>query len=240
MNRKAFFEAVRRTAFTGTLSQSQVDGLNLLLDVWLSHFGKHDPRWLAYCLATARHETAGTMLPVKEYGSDTRANRLYGVEGRFPERARRMGNTERGDGARYKGRGFVQLTWKNNYRKAGEALGIDLVGDPDAALVPDIAAKILFRGCIEGWFTGMRLSDFVNSDEQNYLLARQVVNGRDRATMIAEYAADFEAALCSSSTKCRGNSTSLSSPILSQIISLWTLVRMKLKPTFELFGKEKP
>lgn len=237
MNRKAFFEAVHRSAFTGALSQSQVDGLSLLLDVWFSHFGDHDPRWLAYCLATARHETAGTMLPVKEYGSDDRANRLYGIEGRFPARARRMGNTEKGDGSRYKGRGFVQLTWKNNYRKAGKALDIDLVGDPDAALIPDIAAKILFQGCIDGWFTGRRLSDFINGREQDYLRARQVVNGSDRATLIAGYAENFESALECSSISLRESSISLSRQIQMQAISIVKLACMKVTSYLGIFGK---
>lgn len=65
------------------------------------------------------------------------ANRVYGG---------RMGNSEAGDGFKYRGRGLIQLTGKSNYIEASKALGIDLVNNPDAASTPEVAAKIA------GWF----------------------------------------------------------------------------------------
>lgn len=84
------------------------------------------------------------------------------------------------------------MTHKANYAKAGAALGADLVGNPDLAMVPSIAARIIVRGSVEGWFTGRRLSDYLPGD---YIGARAVINGKDKAAQIAAYARAFEAAL---------------------------------------------
>ena len=59
-----------------------------------------------------------------------------------PKTAKILGNTHVGDGEKYHGRGFVQLTGRDNYRMASEALGIDLVKHPELAAKPDVAAKI--------------------------------------------------------------------------------------------------
>lgn len=74
----------------------------------------------------------GNFLPIPEYASGA------AYEGR-----KDLGNTQPGDGVRYKGRGFIQLTGRANYRTYGQALGIDLEGNPDLALRPDVAAKVL-------------------------------------------------------------------------------------------------
>jgi putative chitinase len=56
--------------------------------------------------------------------------------------ATRLGNTQPGDGKRFKGRGYIQLTGRSNYAKAALALGIDLVAHPDLAAWPEMAARI--------------------------------------------------------------------------------------------------
>ena len=72
IDRKRFFDSIRASLFGGTLSQSQVDGIDYLLNVWERHFEKPNPRdgtkWLSYCMATVYHETAKTMQPIEEYG----------------------------------------------------------------------------------------------------------------------------------------------------------------------------
>ena len=179
-DRKAFFAELRQGLFRGRLSQSQVDGLNHLIDTWqLEHRG-HDPRWLAYCLATAFHETAHAMRPLRELGLGQR---------------KRYGQRDHNTGHVYYGRGYVQLTWATNYRRAGTKLGLPLYRQPELALQPDISARILFSGCLEGWFTGRKLADYINRKRCDYVEARHVVNGTDRADLIAAYARDFESAL---------------------------------------------
>lgn len=179
MNRAAFYASVRRRAsgiFGTSLSQGQVNGCNTLL----SEAEKEGTplRFLAYILATAYHETACTMQPVREIGKGK--GKPYGKPV---------------NGKTYYGRGYVQLTWLENYQRAAKELAVDLVRYPDDALEPDIAAAILFRGMTEGWFTGKKLSDYINLDKTDYFNARRIVNGTDRADKIAGYAKAFETAL---------------------------------------------
>ncbi len=172
MNRNAFFDVVRKTPFGGSLSQPQVDGLNVILQKW-DDWNLTDTRWLAYMLATTFHETAGTMQPIREYGRG---------------KGMKYGTT-------YYGRGFVQLTWEANYRKASTLVAVDLVAHPDRALEPTIAATIMFDGMIKGWFTGKKLADYIHNGLCDYVQARRIVNGTDKATMIAGYAVAFKRAL---------------------------------------------
>ena len=173
MNRTEFYARVR-PIFGGSLSQKQVDGIEVLLAATSSMPVTHR----AYLLATAMHETASTMQPIAEYGKGK--GKPYGKPGRHGQ-------------AQY-GRGYVQLTWDDNYERADEALGLNgaLLKDFNLAMQPTIAANILVRGCSEGWFTGKKLADYLPGD---YRGARRVVNGLDKADLIAGYAREFEAAL---------------------------------------------
>ncbi len=178
MDKTAFYDVVRE-AF-GPLSQSQVDGFErLLTDARRTGIELHE---LAYNLATTWHETAATMQPIAEYGKGEGYD--YGEPTEY-------------DGQVAYGRGYVQLTWVENYERADAELRLDgeLLADFDLALEPDIASRVLFRGCHEGWFTGACLPDFVNEQTQDYYNARKVVNGLDQADRIKAYALDFERAL---------------------------------------------
>jgi len=179
-NRSVFFREVRASFFSKGLSQSKVDGLNHLLDCWDANYSDYPTEFLAYCLATAYHETAHTFEPLREYGRG---------------RGRRYGRPDPETGETYYGRGYVQLTWKYNYKKAGNKLGCNFVDNPDAVMRPDWAARILFTGCIEGWFTGKKLQHYINPKKSDYRQARRIVNGMDRASKIAGYARKFEHAL---------------------------------------------
>ena len=185
MNRAEFYSAVRAKVFNGTLSQKQVDGIEAIL----SATDGLPITYRAYLLATAFHETARTMQAITEYGG-----RKYFDKYDTGKLAAALGNTpeDDGDGYLYRGRGLVQITGRANYAKAGLALGLDLVKQPDLALQPTIAAKILVRVCMECWFTGKNLGDYLPAD---YVGARRVVNGTDKAALIADYAHDFETAL---------------------------------------------
>lgn len=192
IDRKAFFEKARNNPFGGSISQRQVEGVTFILDEWdKSRFG--DLRQLAYMLATTFHETGREMQPINEKGGTAYFTKLY--EGR-----RDLGNTKKGDGARFHGRGYVQLTGRANYQKASDKFGQDFIGNPDLALRPDLAAKIMFSGMTEGWFTGKELADYINADGCDYKNARRIINGTDKAVTIAGYAASFEKALAAPQT----------------------------------------
>lgn len=148
----------------------------------------------AYVLATAHHETAGTMKPVRETlaNSDAKAKELL-------TKAWKAGKmkwvTRDYWSGGFFGRGYVQLTHEENYRKAGQKLGIDLAGNPSKALEPAIAVEILVLGMRDGWFTGKKLSDYITLAKSDYVGARRIVNGTDRADLIAGYAKAFNALL---------------------------------------------
>lgn len=185
INRKFFFDTVR-TTLVGKLTPSQVLGMTAILDEW-ERIGHTDDRWVAYMLATTFHETAATMQPIEEYGKGKK--RPYGSNIRM--NGRRYWDT----GAIFYGRGFVQLTWYENYDKAGKKLGIDLLHYPQLALDLNIATQIMFLGMQEGWFTGKKLTDYFNEDKEDWYNARRIINGTDRAQLIADYALKFYAAL---------------------------------------------
>jgi putative chitinase len=190
----AFFAAVRNSKALGpSLTTDEVTGCEAIL----SACAGFPASWAAYALATAVVETAGTMQPIKEYGGAGYFRRMYDIEGERPAKAKELGNLTAGDGARYCGRGYVQLTGKSNYAKAEAALGIPLVTDPDLALGADVAAKIMRRGMQEGWFTGKSLSSYLPAaaDIHQFTNARRIINGQDRAVEIAGYALEFQAAL---------------------------------------------
>ena len=191
MNSATFFDAIR-PAFGGKLDAGQVQGLEILLTATDGLPASHR----AYLLATAKHETAHTMQPVRETLAKSDDGAVKALEkawkaGKLPWVKTPYWRKDR-EGKSWFGRGYVQLTHKANYQKAGTRMGIDLVADPSAALSPMIAARILVQGCTEGWFTGKKLADYLPGD---YAGARRVVNGTDKADLIAGYAREFEAAI---------------------------------------------
>lgn len=195
IDRDRFFAAVRARPFGGSLTQGQVDGLNAILDAWEARPEFADLRWLAYMLATAFHETARTMKPINEYGGNAYFFRMYDPEGERGDFARQNGNTEPGDGVRFHGRGYVQLTWRSNYQKMQDLLGAPLVEDPEKALDPMIAAQIMFEGMKGGLFTGVGLARYFDHDSDDPVNARRIINGLDKAHEIAAIHRDFLAAL---------------------------------------------
>lgn len=194
MNREVFFNEVRGDVFGGAMKQGQVDGLNAILSAWRES-GLSDIRFLAYILATTFHETARTMQPIKEYGGRDYFVRMYDKTGRRPRVARVLGNTEVGDGARFCGRGYVQLTGRANYAKASKKFGVDFVRDPGAVMRPDHAARIMYAGMTEGWFTGKKLSNYFSEAKDDPRNARRIINGMDKASKIAGYHNEFLDAL---------------------------------------------
>lgn len=184
-DRKAFFAAVRKDCFKGKLTQGQVNGLNALLDAWGDRTSP--VTWLAYCLGTAQWETAHTMQPIHERGPQKYFERYEGRKD--------LGNIIPGDGFRYRGRGYVQLTGRYNYQRATKELKVDFVSFPDYALDKEYAAEILFTGMIMGWFTGKRLSNYFTQDGNDWVNARRIVNALDKAREIAALGKAYQNAI---------------------------------------------
>lgn len=196
MNRSEFYSGARHSLFAGKLTQDQVSGIEAILNEW-EKSGKDDPRWLAYILATAHHETGARFAPIEE-NLNYSAKRLTQVwPKRFPSIAAagpyannperlansvyggRMGNSEPGSGFRYRGRGFVQITGKDNYAKYG------LADNPEAASENATAAHIIVDGMINGRFTGLTLRAYFNETSDNPLGARKIINPDANGVKIA-------------------------------------------------------
>ena len=201
MDRTVFFDRVRASLYDGTLSQAAVDGTDAILSAF-HQYGDGDVRKLAYCLATAHHET-GRFRWLKELWGPTAQQRRYEPPGTL---ATTLGNTQAGDGKRFMGRGFVHITGRRNYTDWARRLGVDIVGNPALAERPDIAARVLVEGTMLGTFTGRKLADFIGAGRPDYEGARRTVNGTDRAAMIAGYANQYEAALVEAGWSAGGDS----------------------------------
>lgn len=191
MNRQTFLSEINPALFSGRITQSQIEGINFKLAAW-EKSGLTDIRWLAYMLATSYHETARTMQPIEEYGKGR--GKPYGQKLRhdrkpytFPDKL-------------YYGRGDVQLTWYENYEAMGKLLGIPLLEQPELALVPEISAKIMIEGMTRGKsnrgdFTGVSLENYFNATKDDPVHARRIINGLDKANLIAGYHDKFLTAI---------------------------------------------
>jgi putative chitinase len=180
---------------------------------------KDDPRWIAYIMATVRHETGNTYKPISEkYGkvcvscgtlySNISAKATCKTTGNqhsfFADRELYfkvryemnknlridLGNTSPGDGARFAGRGYVQITGRKNYDTFTRLLGIPLTDDPNLALIHEHAYEIMVRGMVLGKFTGKKLGDYFNDQSDDPMNARRIINGLDKALKIVDYYAE--------------------------------------------------
>ena len=137
----------------------------------------------SYILATAYHECKFRCIEEigkgrnKPYGKKLKYQKIKGIHVPYikPDKL-------------YYGRGFVQLTWFELYESFGKLLNIDLLNNPELALIPENASKILVYGMMRGLFTGAKLPKYVNSKSVDYVNARRVVNILDKASLIKDYA----------------------------------------------------
>ncbi|WP_136661701.1 glycoside hydrolase family 19 protein [Nitratireductor sp. XY-223] len=201
MNRAAFYAALRRRSsgvFGTSISRQRVRGVEGILDAFATH-GDGRAKTLAYALATAYHETGRKMVPVREgfKKSDAEARRY--VQRNYGHKGKDWYCWPQGPyGHVYYGRGQVQLTWLDNYRRSSADAGVDLVKDPDKALDPVIGARILIRGLLDGRWNGKGfgirhyLPDAGDDDLRN---ARRTVNITDKWDLIAGYYRSFLAVI---------------------------------------------
>lgn len=192
---KIFWDSYR-VAF-GPLQQSTIDGVTQIFDFIKKENDIKDIPSVAYILATIKWETAHTFVPTEEIGSEDYLENRYGPK---TGTGQALGNTEPGDGVRYKGRGYLHLTGRKNYELMNQVLNLartdnDLIEHPEKALEPLIAYRIASYAMQNGTFTGHKLSDYIKSDKVDYVNARRVYNGLDKAEAIADLAGRFESIL---------------------------------------------
>lgn len=182
-----FFSHIRPSPLYKRLTASQVEGHKAVIAALVKY--KVPLPHAAYALATAFHETAHTMQPVRE-----------GLKASDAWRKRNL---------RYYpwyGRGHVQLTWEDNYRKADQKLGLGgaLVENPDLALDPEVSSEVLVLGSVEGWFSGDKkgrhtlarhLPSKGTATRAQFKQARRIINIMDKADLIAGYALVYQEAL---------------------------------------------
>jgi putative chitinase len=184
IDRPKFYTSVRKDF--GKLSQPQVIGFEAVLNKW-EVSGLTDLRWLGYMFATDWHETDKTMQPIEEYGKG---------------KGKPYGKPHPQTGKIYYGRGKVQLTWFDNYKKMSKILFGDnrLVDNPELALNMNVAVDIMFEGMTTGKsfagdFTGKHLGNYFNKQTEDWFNARRIINGTDKAKLIEGYGRKFYKAL---------------------------------------------
>lgn len=186
IDRQKFFAAYE-AAYGAIAKPEWKKGLDELLGAAEGDPQITDLRWLAYMLATVKHECAGHWLPIEEFGKGQ--GKAYGKPVTVTDPSGKQFTNV------YYGRGYVQLTWKDNYATMGTQLGNRLVYEPQLALDPVIAYKIMSLGMRKGMFTGVGLSKYINADKCDYVNARRIINGTDQAEKIAGYAQKLESIL---------------------------------------------
>lgn len=200
----AFYDWLRDNSMLGpTISATEFKGCSGIARACAG--AKWPISYTAYAFATAYLETAHSMMPVQEANWLSPAaqqayfTRMYDITGQRPDKARELGNLSPGDGAKFCGRGYPQMTGRKNYQAAGTYLGVDLVGHPEKAMEPEIAAGVMIWGMGRGGFTGRRLSDYLpasgTATRAQFVPCRTIVNGHDREGDVADYAVNFQAAL---------------------------------------------
>lgn len=183
MNMDYFFSRIRSSIFGGTLTQPQVDGINRIIEYKDENYAKMSDAQLAYVLATITWETAFHMVPVREMGSEAylRSKKYYP----------------------WVGEGLVQVTWEVNAKKFGATKPGDLLSWP-------IALKAAFMGMTKGMFTGKSLNDYISGSNVDFVNARRIINGTDRAKLIAGYANSYLDAIKQSRQMPKGASNAKS------------------------------
>jgi len=194
-----FLDLYARQFPSPALAGTKRDGLKKLVDAIVKDSDISDLRWAAYMLATVKHECANTWQPIEEYGKGQGHDYGQEVTVTDPQTKQQYKNV-------YYGRGYVQLTWENNYKKMDDALGLSgaesLRLHPEKALDASTAYRIMSYGMRNGSFTGKKLSDYISAGSVDYRNARRIINGLDQADLIKGYAEKIEFLLrfCNSTT----------------------------------------
>lgn len=180
LDRNKFFTAIKANGLFKSLSQRQVDSIDAILNECEKQ-GVTDVRQVAYILATPYHECFNPrspetrLTPITEYGSE----KYLKSKPYYP----------------YIGRGFSGLTWMENYKKEKRRTGVDLLSHPEKILEIPLAANSHVYCMVHGAYTGKKLSSYINDKGCDFINARRIINGTDRAELIMGYASKFLDAL---------------------------------------------
>lgn len=158
MNRSYFLARVKQSVFAGRLSATQQDGLTRILDYRSGFFPRMSDEAFAYLLATVTWETGRAMRPVREAGGE----KYLKSKPYYP----------------WVGEGLVQVTWERNARKFGAE-------KPGDCMTWPVALRAAFEGMTKGMFTGKKLDDYITDEKCDFVGARRIINGTDKAALIA-------------------------------------------------------
>jgi predicted chitinase len=203
MDTRLFFDRIRKPLFDGRISAAQVAGITATLDAFAR--ARWPLSWAAYGLATSYHETAQRMQPIIET-TNARDKRPVTVDQAIARLDRawaagKLGQVKRpywrkdATGRSWLGRGLPQTTHRANYEWAERETGIPFTKDPDLMLVMEHSLTTMIIGMERGLYTGRKLATYLDKPKPDYVGARRVINGTDKAREIADHAEDFEAAL---------------------------------------------
>lgn len=183
MNEIAFRNRLHSNNLYANVNQYQMRGMLAIIHKWQSNPLYKDIRWLAYIMATVYHETGKTFEPIEEIGKGIR--KPYGRKIKVNLRPYQLPEKI------YYGRGLVQLTWYDNYEKFGKLLKLDLINEPELLLDMQVSIDVLFLGMTQGLFTGVNLARYFNDTREDWVSARKIINGNDKADIIGLYAMKF-------------------------------------------------
>jgi putative chitinase len=197
-NETTLFTYLRRSPFGGRLAQDQVDGVRLLIETCRAN-RVTDLRHVANILAQVFHETGGRMQPVRETFAPSDAQAVARLDAAWAAGKLKGVSTPYWRQGWF-GRGHIQITHKDNYERLGRRIGANIVGKPSLALEPETSARIAVIGMRDGLFTGKKLSDYFGGPVDDPRGARRIVNGSDKAALIAGYHATILDALRAAET----------------------------------------
>ncbi len=174
MNRAEFFKIIRPLFARKKLLVIQVKRIEAVIDGLEER--SVEIGQAAYIMATA-HWESDSFKAMEEYAT-----------GKAYEWRTDLGNTLKGDGVRFKGRGLVMITGRRNYAMWTDILKVDFVANPSRVSDLEHAVPILIDGMSNGTFTGKKLTTYIHGSKRDYVNARHVVNGKDKAREIADLA----------------------------------------------------
>lgn len=194
------YDIIRKELAGGKITPEQFKGFERVVSALDADKDYSYPQG-AYVLATIWHETATRMTPIGEYGKGK--GRAYGTwltnsKGErycYKDFSKKSVYLERDYPFLYYGRGDTQNTWWDNYDKLSKVFKVDFLRNPDLLLTDEWSTPVTLYSMKVGLYTGRKLSTFVNSNKQDFVEARRVINGVDKADKIAKEALVFLRAL---------------------------------------------